>query len=370
MIPLPTTRRSFLQASLASAAAAAVGSPPSRAPELSILVLGGTSFLGPCVVRAALARGHKVTLFNRGKTNADMFPQLEKLRGDRNAGDLASLQGRVFDAVVDTSGYVPSHVEATAKLFADSAKHYTFVSSISVYSEFGTVAKDIDETGTVAEVGDDVVAKVSTIRESIPHYGAMKARCEQAAEAAMPGGVANVRPGLIVGPDDPTDRFTWWPVRVDRGGKVLAPGDQDARVQTIDVRDLGEWIVHCIDQRVTGVYNAVGFDGPLSMAEFLGACKCATSTSSELVWASEEFLEANGVGAWMEMPLWLPRTGRSYALNDRARAQGLRFRPMADTIRDTLAWAKANPRPFARTGLEPGKEKALLEKLAQAGGGK
>lgn len=365
-MPTSTTRRSFLQSSLAGAAVLATTTKPALpARKLSLLILGGTSFLGPCVVRSALARGHAITLFNRGKTRADLFPDLEKLQGDRDTGDLASLQGRRFDAVIDTSGYVPKHVTATAELFADSAEHYTFISSISVYPAFGTKSEDIDEDAPVAEVSDEVVAGIDTIRASLAHYGAMKARCEQAAEKAMPGRVASLRAGLIVGPDDASDRFTWWPVRIDRGGRVLAPGDQDARVQAIDVRDLGEWVLHCIENRVTGVYNTVGFEGPLSMAELLGACKCATSSACDLVWASEDFLRENSVGAWMEMPLWLPRAGRSYARNERARAQGLRFRPMADTIRDTLAWAKANPRPFARTGLKPEKETALLEKLVR-----
>jgi 2'-hydroxyisoflavone reductase len=368
---LPTcSRRSVLGASLTGAAAllwprsvtAAAGPPPRK---LSVLVLGGTSFLGPCIVRSALARGHGVTLFNRGKTNPGLFPELETLKGDRNTGDLAALQGRKFDAIVDTSGYVPGHVEATAELFADHAQHYTFISSISVYPEFGSSAKELDETASLASTTPDVVDKVKTIRESMPYYGAMKALCEQAAEQAMPGRVANLRAGLIVGPDDPSDRFTWWPVRIDRGGKVLAPGDQDARVQMIDVRDLGDWIVHCFEQKVAGVYNAVGFDGVLTMAELLAGCKCATSTPCELVWASEDFLTENEVGPWMEMPLWLPRAGRTYAKNERARAQGLKFRPVADTIRDTLAWAKESPRRFERTGLKPEKEAMLLEKLGR-----
>ena len=300
---------------------------------------------------------------NRGKSNPGLFPELEKLKGDRDAGDLAALQGKKFDAVIDTSGYVPGHVEAIAKLFADSAKHYTFISSISVYPEFGSSTKELDESATLASTSGEVVDKVKTIRESMPYYGAMKALCEQAAEKAMPGRVANLRAGLIVGPDDPSDRFTYWPVRVDRGGKVLAPGDQDARVQAIDARDLGQWVVHCVENQVVGVFNAVGFDGPLTMAELLAGCKCATASVCELVWASEEFLRENNVGPWMEMPLWLPREGRGYANNDRARQAGLTFRPIADTIRDTLAWAKGNPRAFARTGLKAEKEAGLLEKL-------
>jgi 2'-hydroxyisoflavone reductase len=361
-----TSRRSFLTGSLGAAGLALVPPPPAR--KLSLLMLGGTAFLGPCIVRTALARGHQVTLFNRGKTNAEMFPELEKLRGDRNTGDLASLQGRKFDAVIDTSGYVPAHVEATAKLFAECAKHYTFISSISVYPDFGTAAKDLDENAPLATATAEQIDKAKTIRESLPFYGAMKALCEQAAEKVMPGRVANLRAGLIVGPGDVSDRFTYWPVRMDRGGEVLCPGDQHARVQFVDVRDLGDWVAHCAEKQVAGTFNATGFDGELTMAELLAACKCATPTPCELRWASEEFLTENKVGAWMEAPLWLPREGRAYAKNERARQAGLRFRPVADTIRDTLQWAKTERgnRPFERTGIAPAKEQELIAKLKQA----
>ncbi len=360
----PLSRRSFL----AGTAAAGVVLPTWRSPApLKVLVLGGTGFLGPHVVQAAVARGHKVTLFNRGKTNTDLFPDLEKVRGDREKGDLASLQGREFDCIVDNTGYVPAHVEATARLFAATAKHYTFISSISVYPAFGQTADELDETAAVGTVDDEKVEGIDTIRGSMPYYGPLKARCEAAAEAAMPGRVANIRPGLIVGPGDTTDRFTWWPVRVDQGGEVLAPGDQDGRVQAIDVRDLAAWMVHCFERQVVGVFNAVGFAGPVSMAEFLHACKAATCTPVSFTWGSEEFLTENKVGPWMEMPLWLPRAGRTYAINERARTQGLTFRPLGDTIRDTLHWAKTTrgDRPFARTGVKPDKEKALLALLRE-----
>jgi 2'-hydroxyisoflavone reductase len=371
------TRRSFL-ASLAQASAVlpvgalAAQSLPVRArsggvaPQ-KILVLGGTGFLGPHFVRSALAKGHTVTLFHRGRTGADLFPELEHLKGDRETGDLEALKGRTFDAVVDTSGYVPAHVEATAKLFAESAQHYQFISSISVYPTLGTRTDPIDEDTAVGTVADDEVATVNTIRASLPFYGPLKARCEAAAEAAMPGRVANVRPGLIVGPGDTSDRFTWWPVRVDRGGEVLAPGDPDARVQVIDVRDLGEWMLHVLEARVVGVHNAVGFAGPVTMQEVLAGCKCATSSAVTFTWASEEFLEQNEVGAWMEMPLWIPRGGRGPVSNAKAIAAGLEFRPLGDTIRDTLQWAKTGrgDRPFARTGVKPEKEQALLQKLKE-----
>lgn len=339
----------------------AAGSPPAVAPQ-RILVLGGTAFLGPPFVRAALANGHTVTLFNRGKTNPGMFADLEQLRGDRETGDLKSLEGRQFDAVIDTSGYVPAHVDATARLFADSCKHYQFISTISVYGSFGERPDTIDEQTPTSSVEEDKVRGVNTIRGAMSFYGPLKALCESAALAALPGRTAVLRPGLIVGPGDTSDRFTWWPVRMDQGGDVLCPGDPDGHVQFIDVRDLAQWMLHCVEQGVTGTYNANGFHGRVSMAEMLAACKCATSTPANLVWASEEFLRENKVSAYMQMPLWIPREGRSMVANAQAVAKGLRFRPIADTVRDTLQWAKTErgDKAWTRTGLRPEREAELL----------
>jgi 2'-hydroxyisoflavone reductase len=364
------TRRTFLASLAAASAVAPLAAqtrrlPAGRTPEpRNILILGGTGFLGPHFIRAALANGHKVTLFNRGKTNPGMWKDLEQLRGDREKGDLEALKGRTFDAVVDTSGYVPAHVEATAKLLAENCKHYQFISTISVYGSFGDRPDTIDENTETSSVDDDKVQKVNLIKEAMPFYGPLKARCEAAAEAAMPGRVSTIRPGLIVGPGDSRDRFTWWPVRIDKGGEVLCPGDQDGHVQFIDVRDLAAWMLHCIEENVTGVYNATGFHGRVSMAELLGACKCATSTPVTLTWASEEFLQENKVQPYMQMPCWIPREGRSVINADKAQQQGLRFRPIADTIRDTLVWAKTErgDKPFARTGVKAEREQELLAK--------
>jgi len=366
-----STRRTFLSSMAAASALAPLASAaarPSRVAPQKILVLGGTGFLGPHFVRAAMAKGHTVTLFNRGKTNAKLFADLEQLRGDREAGDLASLKDRVFDAIVDTSGYVPAHVEATAKLFADTAKHYQFISSISVYGQFGERPDVIDETAAVGTVGDEEVAKVETIRQSLPFYGPMKARCEAAAEAVMPGRVSNLRPGLIVGPGDTSDRFTWWPVRIDKGGEVMAPGDPDGAVQFVDVRDLADFMLLCIENKITGVKNVNGFAGPVSMGDLLAACKCATSKAVTLTWVSEEFLAANEVRPWMQMPLWLPKDNRSIVDVKRAIDAGLVFRPIADTVRDTLHWAKTErgDKPFERTGVPAARERELLEKWRAA----
>lgn len=343
-------------------AVARLAPKPLKTPKpLKILVLGGTAFLGPHFVRAARQNGHEVTLFNRGKTNPKMFDDLEQLRGDRDKGELEPLKGRSWDAVVDTSGYVPAHVDAVAKLLRDKVSHYQFISTISVYGAFDKRPEIVDEQAPVTTVSDEVHAKVQTIRQSFAHYGAMKASCEAAAEAAMPGRVSNIRPGLIVGPLDRSDRFTWWPVRIDRGGEVLAPGDPDGHSQFVDVRDLADWMLHCLEQDVTGVYNAVGFAGRTSMQDVLGACKCATSKEVTLTWASEEFLLENRVRPYSQMPLWIPREGRRMVVNEKAMAKGLTFRPIADTIRDTLQWAKTErgDRAF-RTGLRPEQEKKLL----------
>lgn len=367
-----STRRSFLAAAAAAPLAAPFAAPNSprataTARGKKLLVLGGTAFLGPHFVRAAQQNGHEVTLFNRGKTNPGLFKDLEQLRGDREKGDLESLKGRAFDAVIDTSGYVPAHVEATAKLFADKAAHYQFISTISVYGSFGERPDAITEATPVGTVADEDVAKVNTIRQSMPFYGPMKARCEAAAEAAMPGRVSNIRPGLIVGPLDTSDRFTWWPVRCDRGGEVLAPGDRDGHVQFVDARDLAAFMLKCVEEQIVGVYNVTGFHGRVSMAELLGACKCATSSPVELVWAPEELLAEQKVQPYMQMPLWIPRDGRSVVDCSAAIAKGLRFRPIADTVRDTLQWAKQErgDKPFARTGL-PAEREAELVRMVKA----
>lgn len=370
------TRRTFLSSSASAAAAFPLvahlergGSSPSPVGPLKILVLGGTKFLGPHFVRAARANGHELTLFNRGKTNPEMFEKIEQLRGDRDLGELDELKGREWDAVVDTSGYVPAHVQATAELLKDHVGHYQFISTISVYGSFANRPPVVDEDAPVAEITDEVAATVERIRQVGRHYGPLKARCEQAAEAAMPGRVGAIRPGLIVGPLDSTDRFTYWPWRIAQGGEVLAPGDRDGHSQFVDARDLAAWMVHCLEQNVVGTYNAVGFAGRTSMQELLGACKCAASKDVTLTWAGEEFLLENRVRPYSELPLWIPREGRRMVANQRAIEAGLRFRPIADTIRDTLAWANdgRGDAPM-RAGLTAERERELLAKWREREG--
>ena len=362
---MPLTRRDFLRSAAASTGtlgAFSAWSPaflaaPRREP-MDLLILGGTVFLGPHLVEAALARGHKVTLFNRGRSNPGIFPDLEKLKGDRdpNKGEgLSALEGRKWDAVIDTSGYVPRVVKASAELLADSVSQYLFISTLSVYAEYPA---NNDESSPVGKLEDETVEEITG-----ETYGPLKALCEQAAEAAMPGRVANVRPGLIVGPLDRSDRFNYWPVRVDRGGEILAPGRQDNPVQIIDARDLAQWCILLLENQTHGVFNAIGPPGVLTMAELLHGCKVVVGSDCSFTWVPDAFLLDQGVGQWMELPLWIAEEP-PYGLTDfsKAVAAGLTFRPTGDTIRDTLAWCKTRPEDHRwRAGMDPEKEARVLQ---------
>ena len=368
------TRRTVLKGlALAAPAVALPGSipalfaadtPPAAAGGgKTLLILGGTGFLGPDVVEAARARGWTVTLFNRGKTNPGLFPDLEKLHGDRDPakGDgLKALEGRRWDAVVDTSGYVPRHVAASAGMLAPGARQYLFVSTISVYSD--NSKPGADETAAVGTLKDPAVEKVDG-----ETYGPLKALCEQAVEKAMPGKATIVRPGLIVGPDDPTDRFTYWPVRVAKGGEVLAPGTPQDPTQFIDARDLGLFIVQLLESRRTGVFNATGPKEPMPIGELLASCKRVSGSDASFTWVPASFLEAQQVSPWADMPVWVPpiddMAGFARVSIARATAAGLTFRPVDDTVRDTLAWWKTLPeerRAKMRAGLGAEREREVL----------
>ncbi|WP_224247535.1 SDR family oxidoreductase [Hyalangium gracile] len=324
-----------------------------------ILILGGTGFLGPALVEAAKPRGHTLTLFNRGKTRPGLFPEVEKLQGDRD-GNLEALKGRQWDVVIDTSGYVPRVVRASAELLAPNVERYLFVSTISVYKDMDV--HGIDESAAVATVEDEKTEDVSQ------HYGALKALSEKAAEAAMPGRTTVVRPGLIVGEGDPTDRFTYWPVRVARGGEVLAPGDGADPVQFIDVRDLASFILGLVEQRTVGTFNATGPASTLLMRELLEACRTANGGDARFTWVDADWLvEQQKVMPWSDMPIWIPRSGDSKGMGRvstaRALAHGLKCRPTVDTARDTLAWFKTLPperQQKLRSGLAPERESAVL----------
>ncbi|MCA9929007.1 MAG: SDR family oxidoreductase [Anaerolineales bacterium] len=331
---------------------------------MKLLILGGPKFLGRYVIEAALANNHDVTVFNRGQTNPDLYPEIEKLRGNRD-GDLTALHGRSWDAVIDTCGYVPRLVEASAKLLADAADHYTFVSSISVYA--GTAVPGLDETAPLGTMADETIEEING-----ETYGPLKVLCEQAVERSFPGRANHVRAGLIVGPHDPSDRFTYWPYRLHRGGEVLAPGLPDTPVQFVDVRDLAGWMVRMAESRTAGAFNATGPDTPLTMGELLTACREAGASDAAMTWVDDAFLLEKEVGPWMELPLWIPASDKDapgFSAIDcrRAFAAGLTFRPLAETVRDTLAWVlQRDPDWTWRAGMDAGKETAVLQAWHQA----
>jgi len=330
---------------------------------LKILILGGTVFLGRHLVEAALERGHEVTLFNRGQHNADLYPTVEKLRGDRDGG-LDALHGRRWDAAIDTSGYVPRLVRASADVLKNAVDRYAFISTISVYSDLSVLGADKD--APVGLLDDEKIEEIGG-----ETYGPLKVLCERTAEEAMPGRVLTIRPGLIVGPYDPTDRFTYWPHRALQGGDMLAPAPADRRVQFIDVRDLATWTVRMVEDRATGTYNVTGSDEFLSFGRLLDACIDVSGAGARLVWIDETFLLEHEVGPWIEIPLWMPRADESMrglmAVDVRkAIAAGLTLRPLADTVRDTLSWDATRPVEAERTaGLRPEREVAVLRAWAQ-----
>lgn len=298
---------------------------------MKILVLGGTQFLGRHFVEAA--RGHTLTLFNRGRTNPGLFPDVEQIRGDRTEA-LDALRGRRWDAVLDCCGYRPEHVRAAAG--AIDAGRTVFISTASVYPETRG-----DESSPILGDGDD--------------YGSLKAMCER----ALPAGALVIRPGLIVGPHDPTDRFTYWPARIARGGRGLAPGRRDRLVQFIDARDLAAWLVRMIESGASGVYNAAGTG--VTMVDFLMTCTSVCGGTMAMSWVSDDVLQKAGVAPYSEIPLWIPGVDDGIDVR-KAVAAGLTFRPTADTIRDTLAWDRTRPADAPRkAGLARQRERELLE---------
>jgi 2'-hydroxyisoflavone reductase len=298
---------------------------------MKLLVLGGTKFLGRHAVDAALAAGHDVTIFTRGQTNPDLFPEVEHLVGNRD-GELGALAGRTWDGVVDTSGYVPRIVRQSAELLRDAAGRYVFVSSVSVYADF---SQPVDEGTAVAQLEDPATEEI------LAHYGALKAACETVIAEVYGDRGASVRAGLIVGPYDPTDRFTYWPRRVAAGGDVLAPGNPAAPVQFVDARDLAAWLVALALEGPGGVFNATGPAEPLAFSELLERMRAAIDSDAHFVWVDDQPILDAGVEAWSELPLWLPGAdyaGMARTDTRRAREAGLRFRPLEETVADTLAW--------------------------------
>ncbi len=358
-----TNRRNFIKN--ATLAAVATGLPLSgllnaAEKKLNILVLGGTGFLGPHTVRAALAQGHNVTLFNRGRTNPNLFKELETIKGDRNTDDIKKLAGKKFDAVIDTSAYYPRSVNMAMEVLKDNIDQYLFVSTISVYANWGK--KGMDESTAVGTIDDPKTEEVTGTS-----YGPLKALCEQAAEKHMPGKVSVIRPGLIVGPGDKTDRFTYWPARVAKGGDVLAPGDGSDFIQYIDVRDLGEWMVYCLDHKVTGIYNAQSNGGDIKMKQLLDSCVKNINPKANLVWVPTPFLQEHEVAPWQEMPVWIPAEG-DYAgagtmSSKKAYSNGLKERSIDVVVKDCFDWFKTLPKERQaklRAGISAEKETKVL----------
>lgn len=341
---MTVTRREFIQWSAAATAVAATGldlsaAPSEKAAPKKILILGGTGFLGPATIEAAQARGHQVTMFNRGKTRPDLFPGVEKLHGDRDpkkGEGLKALEGRSWDAVIDNSAYYPRMVAASAGLLAPRVKQYLIISSISAYKEPNP--ENGTEDAPLATMADPTVESMG---KDYANYGALKALCEQAAQKAMPGRTAVIRPGYIVGPDDPTGRFTYWPVRFDKGGELAVPGAPADPVEIIDVRDLAAWLVHLVERGTTGVFNACGPDKRLAWGSLVEACQKAGNPNAKPVWIPADFV-AKQEG--LEFPIWAPYLGDTKGFhtwsNARAVKAGLRFRPAEQTVKDTLAWFK------------------------------
>lgn len=370
-----TSRREFIQLSAGAGGALALGAlapgafaraaagfapavPRARSP-LRILILGGTRFLGVHQVEYALERGHAVTLFNRGRTNPELFPNVEKLVGDRN-DDLAALEGGEWDVVIDNSSSIPRWVRQSAQLLQGSARQYIFTSSISAFADFSTAG--MDETAPVGTLEDPTIEEITG-----ETYGPLKALCEAEAERAFPGRATIVRPGLIVGPRDNTDRFTYWPVRIGRGGEVMAPGDGTDPVQFVDGRDLGAWMIRLAEEGHTGVYNATGPASRMTISGMLEGIREATGSDATFTWVSAEFLEEHEVQPWVQMTVWVPGSGEFMGLAqvncEKAIAAGLAFRPLADTARDTLAWWKTLPaerREEPRAGCPPELETKVL----------
>ena len=347
--------------SLKPASALADFTPLRSDRRLKILILGGTAFLGPAIVRYARSHGHQLTLFTRGKTNVNLFPDVEMLVGDRD-GDLEALENRDWDVVIDTSGYLPRLVTDSARLLAGHVQQYIFISSISVFADFSQ--KGLDESSPVGVMEDETIEEITGLT-----YGPLKALCEKAAEREMRGRSTTIRPGLIVGPMDRTDRFTYWPVRIAKGGEVLTPERPDIFTQVIDVNDLAMFIVHCAERNITGTFNATSPAGELTMGEIFDTCRKVSGSDATFTYVSREFMVEKELQEWSDIPVYVPLdgadAGHPFINVKKALQQGLTFRPISETIRDTLDWwasvsQERKDRPM-RSGLTAERELEALK---------
>lgn len=325
---------------------------------MKLLILGGTVFLGRHTVAAALAAGHEVTTFNRGTHSLDEQADVEMLVGDR-CESLDILKNRKWDAVIDTCGYEPEVVSKSVETLKDAVDNYVFISSVSAYKGFPTLG--MDETAKVKSIdaGDEA------------EYGSLKVACEQVVEKVFSDHTTIIRPGLIVGPYDPTDRFTYWPTRVSHGGRVIAPGDPERNIQFIDVRDLANWTIQLIENKATGLFNATGPEKPLTMRQFLNECNAVGGNFAQFIWMDDVALAKAEVSPWMEMPLWIPASDeehRGFLHLDCSLAQqaGLRYSKLTQTIQDTLSWdASMDSKRERKAGLKAEKEQQILAAASQ-----
>ena len=366
---MSTSRREFLVRSAAAAGALGLGIVPritlgeeipgAPAPKsLNILILGGTGFTGPEQVDYALSRGHRVTLFNRNKTRPDMFKgKVDQLIGDLNT-DTSALKDKRFDVVIDNPTTAPAWVRNVAQYMKGNTGHYIFISTISVYPDNAT--PNADETAATTPMPDGLDPYTLERQNWGRYYGALKSRSEKDVQEDYPGKFTIIRPGLIVGRYDPSDRFTYWPVRVARGGEVLAPGRPSDVTQFIDARDLAEWTIRMAEKGPKdggGIYNATGPRTPMPMADFLARCKDVTHSDARFTWVPWSFLQEQKVRAWRDMPIVVPPDGETAGFSrrniDRAVAKGLTFRPVDDTISAALQWNQERS-PEARAKLDSG----------------
>lgn len=359
---MKSTRREFIKAGAIGAAAATAGIPlagyagdkaKASAKRLKILILGGTGFIGPHMVREALRRGHSVTLFNRGRSNNTLFPDLETIKGDRDNG-LDGLKGRRWDAVIDNSGYVPRHVQDSARLLAPNVDRYVFISTVSVYADFSVPN---NEDSPLASIADETMEEVTG-----ETYGALKALCEQRAAAEIDADkLAILRPTYICGPGDHTDRFSYWPVRTRRGGEMIWPGTPDHLVQIVDVRDLAIFTIDCIDREIDGIYNTINAN-LCNMGSLLKDCAAVTASDVDPLWIDSDFLDSNGLQGGGDFPIW-HGTGELEFSSERAVRAGMQSRPVRETARDLLTWWDTLPEERTaelRAGVSAEKEAEVI----------
>jgi 2'-hydroxyisoflavone reductase len=365
-----TTRRHFIKLSAAAGTALSVGPlfAEKSAKPLRILILGGTGFTGPFQIQYALKRGHKIATFNRGKTHPGETPEgVEQLIGDRN-GQLDALKNRQWDVVIDNPTSAPVWVRDAAQILKGNVDRYVFISTISVYAD--TSKPGTEESAPLAKyTGPDAMkeSRETIIASKFALYGPLKALSEQEAEKWFPKKTLIIRPGLIVGPRDETDRFSYWPMRVDRGGEVLAPGAPSDPVQFIDGRDVAEWTIRMVENGETGIYNATGPAKQLGIGDMLENMKSSLKSQAKFTWVNADFLATQKVEPWSDMPVWIPprgeEAGGNQISNKRAIAKGMTFRSLADTTRDTVAWFKSQPpdrQAKLKAGLTPEREGEVL----------